>query len=89
MGNIIIIDLNSAANLKSLPSMFLPLPFVDRFLFRTFFAPAFFPPPPLQLLLYFASLSVSTVPSYFIPSPIPCHSSTTHNNVGRDDGVGR
>lgn len=46
MGNIIIIDLNSAANLKSLPSMFLPLPFVDRFLFRTFFAPAFFPPPP-------------------------------------------
>lgn len=45
MGNIII-DLNSAANLKSLPSMFLPLPFVDRFLFRTFFAPAFFPPPP-------------------------------------------
>lgn len=78
MGNIII-DLNSAANLKSLPSMFLPLPFVDRFLFRTFFAPAFFPPPPRPTTPPLFRVSLRLFHGALVLHPLPTPLSLEHN----------
>lgn len=78
MGNIII-DLNSAANLKSLPSMFLPLPFVDRFLFRTFFAPAFFPPLPRPTTPPLFRVSLRLFHGALVLHPLPTPLSLEHN----------